>query len=131
MELIVENKFGSAYYDPGTKIIYSRYYGIVNVELALEILEAQKKFGLENGAKAICADLSELKGTFTMVNEYLTTEFFPPLIQQGLICNAIAVSPDIFSQFATKDLIKKMGSFELQTFGDLDEAKSWVVMRVS
>lgn len=126
MELIKENSFAKAEYDAEKGILYSKYSGQVDSKKALEVLEAQVAFSENNKVKAIRADLSELKGTYTMINDWLEANFFPVLIERGLKCHAFIVSSDIFSNFATKNLMKRIGTVKIVTFKSLDEADDWI-----
>ena len=130
MELIIDNGYSRAEYYPDLKVIYTYSKGLVNVELGKEAMLAQQKHGLEHGLEGIVVDFSELKGTFTSVNEWTEKVFFPPLLDNGLKCTAMVVSPDVFAHFAIKDIVKKMGSFEIQIFKDLDSAWEWVKERI-
>ncbi|MEM1408021.1 MAG: hypothetical protein AAGG59_14670 [Bacteroidota bacterium] len=130
MEIIKENSFAKAEYDAGSSVIYSSYSGAVNIEKALEVLEAQLVFASKNNVRAIHANLSKLTGTFTMINEWLEKNFFPPMIEKGMECHALIVSSDIFSQFAINDLVQRIGSFELQTFGDYMKGKDWILEKL-
>lgn len=130
MELIKENSFAKAEYNPTTCIVYSRYAGDVNVNKALEVLEAQLDFSKSHKVKAIQADLSGLKGTYTMLNEWLENNFFPVIIERGMICHAFIVSSDIFSEFATKDLIKRIGDFEMGTFNETKKSEEWILEKL-
>jgi len=130
MELIKENSFAKAEYDPETGIVYTRYAGTVDPQKAIEVLEAQLEFSKSNEVKAIRADLSELKGTYTMLNEWLESKFFPVLIERGMKCHAFIVPSDIFSSFATKDLIKRVGDFEMGTFNDNQKSVDWILEKI-
>ncbi len=130
MILIKENSAGKAEYDEENGIIYSRYKGIVDINKSIEILEAQLTFVSDKTIKALHTDLSELKGTFTLLNNWLQEKFFPIMVQKKLICAAIIYSSDIFSQFAINDMIKRVGSTEIQTFGDYKKAEEWVLEKI-
>lgn len=130
MELIIDNGYSRAEYDKDLKVIYATYKGLVDPNLGKESMIAQKEYGLKHGLVGAIADFTELKGTFTMLNEWAEKEFFPPLLANGLKCSAIVVNTDIFVQFATKDIIKKMGSFEIQIFDNKDTAWDWIKEKV-
>lgn len=126
MKPVTKNDLAEANYDAEKKIIHYKFVGNVNVTLATEFLNNVLEFSKDNKIKGIHCDISKLKGTFTMMNDYLVNEYFPVLIKQGLQCNSMVVSSDIFTQFATNDLIQKMGNFIIRNFKDLDEAYTWV-----
>jgi len=126
MELITKNDLAEAKYDAEKKIAHYKFVGNVNVKLATEFLNDVVEFSKENKIKGIHCDITELVGTFTMMNDYLVNVYFPALIGQGLQCNSMVVSADIFTQYATNDLIQKMGNFTIRNFKDLDEAYKWV-----
>lgn len=126
MELIKENQLGRVEYDRLNSTIYATYEGMVNPELGMELFHATMEYVENNRVVAICSDTTLLTGTFTHVNDFLTQTYFPHLIKHGVICIAMIVSADVFTRFATKDLIKKMGSMTLQTFKSESEAVAWM-----
>lgn len=47
-----------------------------------------------------------------------------------MICHSFLVSSDIFSEFETKDLIKRVGNFEIQTFDDFKKGQDWILEKL-
>ncbi len=130
MELIAKNNLATAEYDPELKIVHYKFVGKVNIKLATELLDEVLKFAKTHQVLGVHCDISKLNGTFTMMNDYLVNTYFPPLISQGLICNSMIVSNDVFTTFATNQLIQRMGDFTIKNFNDIDEGYNWVVENV-
>lgn len=126
MEKIFANSFGKAFYDKNTAIVHESYDGLVNPDLAVEVVQSVINFGKDNKIKGDIIDLSKVTGTFTGINEYLAKEFFPVLIEQGCVAFAMILGGDIFASFAAKSLTKKLGAAELQLFNNLKEGTDWV-----
>jgi hypothetical protein len=58
--------------------------------------------------------------------DFLENEFYPKLIQNGLLTYAMVVSGDIFTKFAADQLTKKIGGkLEWQVFESLEAAEKW------
>ncbi|MGD1846011.1 MAG: hypothetical protein ACFB10_11515 [Salibacteraceae bacterium] len=126
MELIFENVHGGVRYDRKRQILQYKFVGMVRPELVKEVTGAGLKFAATNKVTGSTADLSELSGTFTALNDYLINEYFPPMIQKGLICHAIIVPHDIFTRFAANALLQRMGDFTMRTFDNDVDAIQWV-----
>ena len=131
MEKIFENSFGKAFYDKNTAIVHESYAGVVNPKLAVEVVQSVKDFGENNKIKGDIINLSDVRGTFTGINDYLAKEFFPVLIERGCVAFAMILSHDIFTEFAANSLVKKLGVAEIQLFNSLKEGTKWVNERVS
>ena len=130
MEKIFENSFGKAFYDKNTAMVHESYDGVVNPELAVEVVQSVKDFGVDNKIKGDIINLTNVSGTFTGINDYLAEEFFPVLIERGCVAFAMILSNDIFTGFAANSLVKKLGVAEIQLFNSLKEGTEWVNERV-
>jgi hypothetical protein len=62
---------------------------------------------------------------------FFEKEYYPHMIKQGLSCTAIIVSNDIFTKYATNDLSKRVGNFELQIFETFDDGEAWVMQKIT
>ncbi len=131
MEKIFENDSGIVYYDQETRIIFDEFFGRADIGNGLEIFVLEQNFAINNKISGICTDISRLSGVFLQLNEFFEKEFFPYMIKKGLICNAIVVSKDVFTKFATKDLLKRIKNFEIRTFDNREDAMRWVEEKVS
>ena len=130
MEKIFENSFGKAFYDKNTAMVHESYDGVVNPELAVEVIQSVKDFGVDNKIKGDIINLTKVSGTFTGINDYLAKEFFPVLIERGCVAFAMILSKDVFVEFAANSLVKKLGAAEVQLFNSLEEGTKWVDERV-
>jgi hypothetical protein len=130
METIFKGSHVTLSYDGGKKILYYEYKGTVLVDKGIEGLKKTMEFASKRSVKGILSDLTEMSGSFTNANEFLENEYYPYMIQRGLVCNAFVVSNNVFTKFATDQLIKRMGSFELRTFNNVPEAQKWVESKI-
>jgi hypothetical protein len=126
MEKIYENSFGKAFYEKENKIVHESYSGVVNPGLAMEVIQSVKAFSENNTVLGDIINLTDVRGTFTGINEYLSKEFFPILIKRGCVAFAMVLSNDIFTEFAANSLVKKLGAAEVQLFNNLNEGEKWV-----
>lgn len=126
MEIIFENIHGGCRYDRELQVLNYKFVGLVRPELVKEVTNKGLELIKTSRVLGSYADLSELSGTFTALNSYLSDVYFPPMIAQGLKCHGIILPHDIFTQFAANSLIQRMGDFTMQTFGNESEAKDWV-----
>ncbi len=126
MEKLFSKGAYSLEYDKETKILYVVSKGRVNVEDFKELIDAELDFIKKNQVLATLVDSSEQIGTFTMLTDYMANTCIPVLVERGVNCNAIVVSHDIFGQFSTENLIKKIKHVEFRTFQSYDEALTYV-----
>lgn len=113
-------------YDRETKILYTVSKGRINAQVGNKLIDAQIDFIKKNKVPATIADNREMIGTYTMLNDKIANELFPVLIENGVICSTVVVSHDVFGEFATNDLTKKINQLELRTFQSYDEALAYV-----
>lgn len=129
MKVICQNDFGKAWYNEKSQVLIEKYTGRVKEELAMEVVKENMAFGEKHQVKGILADLTETVGTFTKVNEFLEKVYFPFFMERGAKGVALAVSKDVFTLFAAKDLIKRLPGFEIQIFDGLKKAQTWIEER--
>lgn len=128
MKIIEENAFSKAEYDEQSKIVYGKYVGVVDVEKSKQTFQAIVAFAKVTPVVGTCSDISDLKGTYSMLVGYIVEHVFPPLIENGLKKSAIVVSSDVFTLFATEHLLEEIPSHELQIFETVDEATKWLAV---
>jgi hypothetical protein len=132
LELVAANAFGKSQYERENCIIHYKFYGDVNIEKIKEILAKTLKFSENNKVLGIHADIIELKGSFSLLDEYLAKEYYHILRQRGLKSHSMIVSQDIFAKYAAQRLIQKTtpynkAGFVMQTFNNLEEGYKWVL----
>ena len=125
MELIGKNKHLECYFE--NDIVRLKFFGLANPELTMEITAKILAFTKTTKILGSFVDLTDMVGTFTKLNEHLIERYFPAMIAQGLKCEGVVVSKDVFTKFAADALVKKMGDFTMQTFQNKDDAYNWVV----
>jgi hypothetical protein len=126
MEHIYENKYGKAEYDRATKTVRTQYVGVAITESIIDFLSMIVLYSEKNKIEHGITNLSQMKGTFTAAMDYLENEFYPKLIENGLLTYAMVVSSDIFTKFAADQLTKKIGGkLDWQVFSSIEEAEKW------
>lgn len=127
---VFKNDSVELFYYPELKISRINYTGIVNME---EIIEAYK-FIMEKNSKAesfaVIADLTHLRGTYTMLINYLKDTVYPFMAQKKIRYNAIISSSDIFIKFSTRKLIENIKNVELKIFENEKDAFAWINEKV-
>lgn len=130
MELVLihENNFAKALYDKENKVLRVDYTGIVNVNLAIENFEAIIAKLPQYPLRAGIFNCIHMKGTFTKVNDWLNSVWYPAIIPQGYVCWSMATT-DVFTLFAATILINKLTPKEItaKVFNSVDKAEDWVM----
>lgn len=130
MEKIFENSFGKAFYDRENAVVHESYGGIVNPNMAIEVVKSVVDFAAENQVKGDVIDLTNVSGTFTGINEYLSKEFFPVMVERGCVAFGMIVSNNVFTEYAANSLVEQLGIPQLQLFNSLLEGTDWVSKQV-
>lgn len=125
-ELLLKNDFGTCELDNEFNWIFITYSGMVNVALGTEILVKALEVIKEKKCPGYIVNSSEVKGTFTMTNDYITNEWIPEAVANGCKYNGVIVSSDIFTQFATKSLENKVSGITMKMFDQLEDAIDWM-----
>jgi hypothetical protein len=125
MELIFEGKTCKSEFLQDKKRIYITNYGYINLDENKEMYLKILKFMREHNVIAFLHDLRELKGTFTQLNDWVI-EAFKGESKLSIKSNALILNNDIFTEFATQDIISKVKSIEYQIFKNLTEAEEWL-----
>lgn len=88
------------------------------------------KFIVDNkdnlNSKAVISDLRDLRGTYTMLIDYLDENLYPFLAAKGVLCNALIINSDAFIKFSTQKLSKTINSVQIKSFEDFESAEKWV-----
>lgn len=125
-ELLLKNDFGICELDNQFNWIFITYSGLVNVELGSKILEKALETIKEKKCPGYVVDTKEVKGTFTMTNDYIANEWMPQAVANGCKYNGVIVSSDIFTQFATKSLEKKANGITMKIFDRIEDVITWI-----
>jgi hypothetical protein len=126
MEVINENPFATARYNPQTRIVYYEFTGVISVPFGMETLRKVMLFAEQLPVRGIVSNLLKLHGTFTSVTGFFEKEYYPHMIKHGLHCTAIVVPNDVFTKYAVNELTKKVGNFHLHVFQEYKTAEEWV-----
>lgn len=126
MELLFENESTRFYYDKETRISKMAFFGLVDMPKIMEafkfIVDSKDKLN----SKAVISDLRDLRGTYTMLIDYLDENLYPFLAAKGVLCNALIINSDAFIKFSTKKLSKTINSVQIKSFEDFESAEKWV-----
>jgi len=126
MEKIFENESSRFYYDNNTRIFKAEFFGIVNVEKILEAFGFVIKNSEKFDTLAVLTDLRELKGTFTMLMDYFENQLFPYLASKGILCDAVILNQDAFTQFSVFKLVRTINLLQIKGFEDEESALEWI-----
>ena len=124
MENIFEGKTCKADYNPDKKWIVYTFDGYANVDEHKTMYREAMEFLKGNQTNYFIMDFRKMKGTFTMLNDWVI-DFFRPAVQIGLKKSAMVLNDDIFTQFASNDALGKVKLIQIQVFNDIVEAEQW------
>ena len=128
---IGQNAFYTGYYDPETKIAYHKYDGQLTDELVVQSHDMMIAFNTSPGMviHGNCADLSQVRGTWTKHNDRVANEVFPSYIQAGLKAQANVQPEDVFGSFSNDQMQEQViedFNLSIREFDDYAEAQQWV-----
>jgi len=129
MELIYKNEVGASYFDPDLKIlIYKSNRLIINfkIELIEDLLNQTIEKIASNFVSGEIVDLSQMRGNFRKVLNYLINDYYPKMGKYGMKKCAYLVPDDIISENLIKSL-SEQNKTTTKAFKDFDTAKNWVV----
>jgi hypothetical protein len=125
MKVIFDGKSCKAEYIADKQRVYFTFLGYPNLdeakEMYLKVFECMKL----NRVIGFLSDLREMKGTFTSMNDFLV-DTFRPAVELGFRHSAMVLNNDIFTGFATNDLIKKSKIVQIQVFNSVENAQTWL-----
>ncbi len=127
LELLFENRFAKVKYDRENGVIRASYHGIVNTDLGIESFQALLDILPQTPIKGAIFNCMEMEGTFTQLNPWLNSTWYPALIPQGYVCWAMSTT-DVFTRFAGSLLINTLTPKEITAniFKSTDKAEDWV-----
>lgn len=125
MELLFKGKTSVAEYDEGKKCMSFTFDGYANVEEHKSMYVKAFEYMKTHTTEAFIMDFRNMKGTFTMLNDWVI-ETFRPAVAMGLKKTAMILNEDIFTQFAANDALKKVTLIKIQVFKDLEDADKWL-----
>jgi len=126
MELIYENESVKFYFDSEKQIFRANFYGSVimdNITEAFNFIISNPK---DLNTLAILSDLTNLKGTFTMLMDYFEDKLYPYLNSKGILCDAIVLNNDAFTKFAVNKLKSSIDYIKIKQFTDETDAMNWI-----
>lgn len=125
---VFHNKQGEFKYNKDLNILYATFYGIINLELASELIKSAADFALSNKVYGVVADVTKLRGSYLKLFDLLIDDIYPPLIDKGMKVHATVISDDVIVEHVTSKLEKRrlqMG-IESKTFTKIELADTWV-----
>jgi hypothetical protein len=124
--LLLKNDFGRCELDMEFNWIFITFSGIVNIKSGTDILVKALEIIKEKKCPGYVVDSSEVKGTYTMTNDYIAHEWVPQALANGCKYNGVIVSSDIFTQFATETLEKKVSGMTIKMFDQMEDVIAWI-----
>ncbi len=128
LELVLENKQGVFRYDRNTKILYARFWGIPNKDLLKELFQAMMDYATQNQIIGAVCDLTKVTGTFTSLNSWLNSHFYPHMLSLGYKYVTMTSSSNPFTMFALTALINLTGpkGIENKMLSNMDDCENWI-----
>ncbi len=124
--LLLKNDFGICELDDEFNWIFISFSGMVNIKLGNELLDKALEIIKEKKCPGYIVDTSKVHGTYTMANEYIINEWIPEALKNGCKYNGVIVSSDIFTQFATGSLEKKISGMTIKMFYQVSDVTDWI-----
>ncbi|MCF6351673.1 MAG: hypothetical protein L3J06_01545 [Cyclobacteriaceae bacterium] len=126
--LIFSNKMADIYLNASNKKMIVIYHGLVDYDLFLEIIKSINQVATETGICGALVDISELRGSFHRLLDYMEETGFPLLVEQGLKFQAQIISDDLMMQNLSKKIEKLLTSLgvNLKTFTNRAEGEEWL-----
>lgn len=128
METIVRNKLVEVTYHRGEKLLVYEWHGLVNFDVGIETFKTTMGFIKINPCHFVLHDATDMKGTFTKLNDFMSREVLPNFERHGGQRSAMVISRDVFSIFAINQYLKivKTNTVEIKLFKQRNEAMSWL-----
>ena len=124
MEQIFKGKSCQAEYNSDKNRIVYTFNGYAEVEEHKSMYLKAFGFMKNNKTTSFIMDFRQMKGTFTMLNDW-AIETFRPAVEMGLSKCAMILNNDIFTAFASNDAINKVRLIQIQVFKEFKEAEAW------
>lgn len=125
METIFKGKTCFASYDSTKQRINFVFDGYANIEEHKNMYSKALIFLNTNKTVAFLMDFRKMKGTFTMMNDWVI-ENLRPAVELGLAKNAMILNDDVFTAFAANDALKKVTLIQIQIFKNDEDAEKWL-----
>jgi hypothetical protein len=128
LELICSNKLGSIKYDRSNRIAVGKFEGIPTLENARELFDQVMVYAKKNPVITGFYDLTQVNGTFTSLNSYLTNQFLPVMLPLGYKYVGLVTSGNPFTKFAINALIHLAGprGIVMKMFNDQQSCEKWI-----
>lgn len=115
--------YGSASYEPASKVIVIRNEGLINEAAATVVWRKAIEFAKSNPTRGILSDAEKIKGTFSKMNSFYKNEAVPQFEKAGVAYVYTGMTNDIFTRFAMNQLLKMIDTkIEIKVFSTFKEA---------
>ena len=126
-EVFFQERFVSVEYNTEhnwIEVIWNSYQNADQLKLGMDkVLELLSQKSLSK----VFMDMRAIKGTFTDANEWIAKEWLPKANKAGFRYGVLTCSDDVFTKFATDELIKMVGNSQIKTFCNVDQGKAWLI----
>ena len=128
MELIYRNELGASYYDPQHKILVyksNRLFANNKTELIKDLLDHTADFMHEKHVLGEIVDLSEMRGNFRRILNYLVEEYYPEMKTHGMKKSAYIISNDVIIN-SLVEILTNRNKTKTRAFREYEKAKTWL-----
>jgi hypothetical protein len=96
MDQIFKNKLVTAHFGESNKFVHAKFDGLFTTPLAMEYFREMMRFVTKHSVSGFYYDLSQLRGTFTAINDFLRKEYAPYVVKHGVKFVAMQMNEGIF-----------------------------------
>lgn len=128
MQFIYKNDLGSSFYDKDKcLLIYKANTLFINrkTDSIINLLENTFNLTRDKSMVGEVVDLTEMRGNFRLVLDYLVNEYYPKMKLSGMYKVAYVVPDDII----LKNLVEKIcaqNKIKTKSFQNMNQAIAWV-----
>ncbi len=126
MEIYLKEKYLQIAYAPQQHWVEAIWYSYQSVAQLQEGMQQVLALIKQKQTSKLFMDFRAVKGTFTDANEWIAKEWIPQANQQGFRYGVLTCSDDVFTKFATDDLLRKIGTSQIKIFCNVEEGKQWL-----
>lgn len=132
MELLYEQDFGRISYEAENNLIYLELIGDINKEDYKTIFNTTADLGLERGIKRLLVNQATMQKSSMESKAWLVTNWVPRVrkLFNDDMRAAVILSNSLFTKIGGEYIaaaVRKLSKFNLRTFTNADEARTWVM----
>ena len=130
--VLTDNQLCYSVYYTDKKILHSTFRGRFDKELNTRHLKTVREFSETHQILGSIVDLTKLRGSYASMFETMENKSLPSIKKAGFKYVAYVLSEDILMKAVTQKWIEiaKGLNLNIETFDDVDDAKSWITNAV-